>query len=252
MSALGRFIAANRRLCEAIDRRFPTFGRYPDSWKALEARIDASVDSGVGRVLELGGADRPMLEKNPAYEYVGLDIEEQPRCHEVYDRFLVQSVERPIDPEGTGFDLIVSKTLLEHVPDNDASFGAMHAALRPGGVMHHMIPCRNHPYSWILRAIGPRMQKRVIRWLHPANAEITGFPTFFDHCSVKDLDELLAKKGFEAVDIAPFYVATDYFRFFVPLYVVVRSFEWAAERLGLSGFAALVVLSAKRPGAQPA
>jgi len=247
LSLLSRFVAANRRWCRAIDQRFPGFAHFDDSWVDLQQRLEESLESQPKRVLEVGGSWRPMLARGSGYELVGLDVDDSPKCPAAYDEYLLQSIEKRI--ETGGFDLIVSKTLLEHVPDNRASFESMHDALLVGGVMHHMIPCKNHPYSWILRLVGPRLQGVLLRALHSENADLTGYPTHFDHCSVAELRRLLDETGFELVDIRSYYAASDYFRFLVPLYLAERSFEKLCERMGWTRFAALVVLTARRRAA---
>ena len=46
--------------------------------------------------------------------------------------------------ERESFDLILSVAVLEHVDDLDASFDAMDALLRPGGLMLHQVDFRDH------------------------------------------------------------------------------------------------------------
>ena len=70
-------------------------------------------------MLEIGGIDRPLLERSSRFRYDGLDIEYREQCEDIYDNFYVQSTEKSIENK---YDLIISMTLLEHVRDNDASF----------------------------------------------------------------------------------------------------------------------------------
>ena len=67
-----------------------------------------------------------------------------------FDPALLQVIEGTGVEEATsllergGFDLIVSRAVLEHVSDVRASFDAMDALLRPGGLMAHKIDFRVH------------------------------------------------------------------------------------------------------------
>lgn len=54
----------------------------------------------------------------------------------------VEDAPRELEPES--FDLIVSVAVLEHVQDTDASFAAMDALLKPGGLMLHQVDLRDH------------------------------------------------------------------------------------------------------------
>jgi SAM-dependent methyltransferase len=223
---ISRFIFLNRRGATWLEARFP-FIFAADSYKLeLEKRIFNDLRQ---------------------YQYIGLDIESRPDCYAVYDKFIVQTIEKPVDLIA---DMIVSITLLEHVPDNVAAIRSMYLALRPGSSMHHYIPSKWHPYSIALRLIGHDMQKRLIALLRPAAVTITGYPAFFDHCDPNAMSRLLTHNGFVDIDIKAFYRASDYFAFFLPAYLMVALFENLCSALNMSFFASGFVLSARRPGAQ--
>jgi len=244
MSVLGRFVAGNRALSRAFGRRFPNFSETPSYHDELRRRIDASLEGCSGEVLEVGGIDRPFLSKGDRYRYVGMDIEEKPRCHEVYDRFVVQSVE---DRIGGEYDSVMSITLLEHVRDNARSIANIFDALRPGHETHHYIPGKGHPYALALRAVGSVWQRRLIRVLRPDSVEETGYPTFFDHCTARDMVRVFEDVGFEDVRVRIFYRANDYFAFFLPAFVAVTAFENICKALGWTYFASGFVISGRKP-----
>ena len=173
-----------------------------------------------------------------------MDIEEKPRCHDVYDRFIVQSVEDPIDGE---YDLVMSITLLEHVRDNASSIANIFAALRPERETHHYIPGKGHPYALALRAVGPRWQKRLINVLRPDAVEETGYPAFFDYCTAGDMTRVFEGVGFVDVRVKSFYRANDYFAFFFPAFVAVTAFENICQAFAWSYFASGFVISGRKP-----
>jgi len=244
MEILSRFVAANRAWCRAAERRFPRFFGFPSYQDELRRRIAANLAECTGEVLEIGGVDRPFLSRNGRYRYVGMDIEENPRCHDVYDRFVVQSVEEPIRGE---YDLVMSITLLEHVRDNASSIANIFDALRPGCETHHYVPGKGHPYALALRAVGPAWQKRLISALRSEAAEITGYPTFFDHCTRREMVQLFEDVGFEAVRVSTFYRANDYFAFFFPAFIAVTGFENLCRALDWGYFASGLVISGRKP-----
>jgi hypothetical protein len=133
------------------------------------------------------------------------------------------------------------------VPDNTASVRTMFEALRSGGVTHHYIPAKMHPYSICLRLVGPKWQKRLIPRLRPGSEGVTGYPAFFDHCSVGAMTRLFKQTGFVDIDVKPYYRANDYFAWFLPAYFVVSTLEnwWSAW--GMSWFASGFVISARKP-----
>lgn len=244
MSLIRSFVVLNRRICQALAERFPRIVNQENYHHMIRNRIAADLPDTPGDVLEVGGIDRPLLTKNSGFTYDGMDIEEKEECLRIYDHFIVQSIEEPIERR---YGMIVSMTLLEHVRDNRASIRNIFDALIPGGTTHHYAPSAHHPYSLCLRAVGPSLQKTLIRLLRPAAVGETGYPAFFDHCSVKRMRELFVESGFQEIDVVAFYDANDYFAFFVPAWIAVVFFELACKRLGWSYFASGFVISARKP-----
>lgn len=240
-----RFISFNKKISRSIKARCPKLFVGDNSHEELGQRIWADIAALPAKsVLECGGIDRPLLRKQDVSEYIGLDIESRPACYEVYHKFIVQSVEQPIDVR---VDMVISTTLMEHVPDTSAAFKAVHGALRPGGTTHHYIPCKWHPYSIALRLVGWRMQRYLINLLRPEAAGVSGYRTFFDNCSPGGLRRAMLQAGFADINIKPYYRAADYFEMLVPVYVLVGLFETMCEKFNFSFFAAGVVLSGRKP-----
>lgn len=235
---ISKFVQFNKRLAYACERRWPHVFGGDNCTQELMLRIGNDIERRKPRrILECGGIDRPLLQKSDGYTYIGLDIEDKPGCYAIYDEFLVQSVE---DPIGTQADMAISITLLEHVRNNRASIRQIHAALAPNGTTHHYVPSKYHPYSLILRLVGPTLQKKLIGLLRPEAAAVTGYPAFFDHCSPHEMQRLFEAAGFVDVDIRVFYRANDYFDFFFPAYLLITAFENACRlfrwRFWCSGF----------------
>ncbi len=240
-----RFVRFNRHLSHALARKFPGTFSAKSYGQVLKERIKADLAQRSGvTVLEVGGIDRPLLKKNPAFRYHGMDIESKERCFELYDEFLVQSIEKAIAAK---YQMIISTTLLEHVPNNAAAVQDMYQGLTPGGVMHHFIPSKNHPYSICLRLVGPRLQQTLIRYLRPDSVATTGYPAFFNHCSPREMEDLFQRAGFVEIHLQHFYRANDYFAFFVPLYVLITLYENICKYFDLRALCSGFIISAKHP-----
>lgn len=244
---LRSIVSANRKCANWLERKFPAIFVGPSYADELQRRISASIQNEKPAViLEVGGIDRPLISKSTGYTYVGLDIEERPDCYRVYDQFIVQSIE---DPVNVAAGMVISTTLLEHVPNNTAAVRSMFDVLHPGGVTHHYVPSKWHPYSIGLRLVGPTLQKRLIAVLRPDAMAITGYPAFFDHCSVAGMRGLMARQGFVDIEVKPYYRASDYFAFLLPAYVSVALFENFCSAVDWKFFASGFVISARKPGA---
>lgn len=244
---LRKFVSVNRAGAAWLERTFPRVFLAPSYKHELESRIEGDIAAlRPSTILEVGGIDRPLLTKSPDYRYVGLDIDEQPDCYRVYDTFIVQTIEENVDIQA---DMVISITLLEHVPNNVLAIRSIYHALKAGGATHHYVPSKWHPYSVILRIVGPKLQVKLIAALRPDAADVTGYPAFFDHCSVSGMRSLMRKQGFVDVDVKPFYRASDYFAFFLPAYLAVTIFENVCAAINWNVFASGFVISARKPAA---
>ena len=247
MKLVREFVSFNRAASAWVSRRFPrAFANPQPTYRAvLMDRVTREIkDKRPAVLLEVGGVDRPLLSRSTDYEFIGLDIDERPECASLYDRFVVQSVEDPLPGR---VDMIISFTLLEHVPDNTAAIKAMYRGLNAGGSIHHYVPSGLHPYSLALRAIGARLQRRLIPMLRPGAEDVTGYPAYFDLCTPRAMTEALVAVGFAEIDLQPFYRANDYFAFFTPAFIVITLYENVCRRLGLRALASGFVVSARKP-----
>ncbi len=241
---LEKFVSLNVKQTKVFDRRFPHFVHKNSYIDELLSLINGFINKRqLNYVLEIGGIDRPLLKKSKRIEYDGMDIEYKDRCKEFYDHFQVQSIEEPIS--GT-YDLIVSTALLEHVQDNTLSFAHMHKALRTGGYIIHYAPSKYHPYSLILRFSGPKIQKWLIKTFRPWAEQTTGYPVFFDKCSPKEIKRISKNIGFRQIQIIPFFRANDYFRFFIPAYILVTLWENICRRLKWEQFCSGFIIVANK------
>lgn len=245
MNYIKLFVSSNRKICRVLENKFPKFFGAPRSYYRDQLDlISEKIHKGNKlRILEIGGVDRPLLSRSKNYFYAGMDIDDKPSCYECYDNFLVQSVEDNILDR---FDLIISTTLLEHVPNNTRSMQSMYGGLNVGGWMVHYIPSKYHFYSLLLRLVGPKIQKVLIKYLRPEAIAVTGYPAFFDHCSPNQMKNLCIECGFQNIETIPYYKATDYFAFFIPAYLFVSIFENFFEYFGVSLFASGFIITAQK------
>lgn len=242
---LSRFIRLNRQASSFLARQMSGIFGGVDCYKPL---VDQITDGLASRhnpvVIEVGGVDRPILKKASTFTYVGVDIDYKDRCDSVYDGFITQSIEDPLSEQG---DLIISNTLLEHVPDNNRAIASIFGALRCGGETHHYMPSKWHPYSVLLRIIGPKLQVRMIALLRSEASDVSGYPAYFSHCSPAAMKSLFERHGFVEVEVKCFYRANDYFAFFTPAYIFVSLYENFCSVFGLRFLSSGFVISAVRP-----
>ena len=109
----------------------PIFARHAPSGRVLD------VGAGTGEILAR------LAERFAHARFVGVDLEEahlaraRKRCAEFGDRVRFQRGDALALPFADGeFDLVVSRHLLQAVPDALRALGEMSRALRPGGRLH--------------------------------------------------------------------------------------------------------------------
>lgn len=225
---LEKFVLYNMELTRSFDRRFPIFTSRESFIDILQSTIHSLIaQNKFSHILEVGGTDRPLLKRSEKFEYDCIDIEHKGSCEELYDHFFIQSIEEPIPKS---YDMIFSISLLEHVKNNTLSFTQMYKALNKKGYIVHYTPSKLHPYSMILRSIGVNLQRKLIRALRPWAKDTTGYPAYFDKCSPGELKKVTQNLGFQQIEITPFYRANNYFRFFLPAYILVTLWENICKR----------------------
>lgn len=246
MSFFRRFARVNINFCMAVERRFPRlFASKLASTTYLPDMISmlAPYLQNGGRILEVGGIDRPLIEKGDGYVFAGLDIEEKESCYEVYDEFSVQSVELPIEDQ---YDVIYSVTVLEHVPQNAAAARNMYAAQMLGGVSIHYVPCMSHPYGLLLRVVGHRWQQKLLSLIAEGERPMGGYPTFFDRCTPSRMEENFRRAGYDHIQVFPYYSPTPYFRALFPVHFLMVGYMHLCRLLGLRELCSGFLLVARR------
>lgn len=244
MGLIKGFININRLLSRRIVKSLPhlaTGGDYKGNvLKVIEGFIKSKDHCSI---LEAGGIDRPLLKRSQAISYTGLDIEYREQCREIYDNFIVQSIEERLPDK---YDIICSFTLLEHVRDNRQAISAMYNALVQGGLMVHYVPCGLHPYALIIRLLGPRLSVALLRRFHPDVIGQSGYPSYFDHCTCCAMRRLCREAGFTNITFSFYYRANFYFEVFSPAFLVVTLWEDICRLLGLTTFCSGFVITAQR------
>ena len=221
---LKSFIKLNKDICKRLSMAYPNiFGGDVSTHKFRTLLYKHLEKYQKPTVLECGGANRPFLPLNDAYELHGIDIDDSRSCVKNYDQYFCTSVENRINDHQ--YELIYSITLLEHVKNNTLSIENMSLVLKDNGVQLHYIPNKYHLYAIILQILGHNLQRKLIGSLRPEAKEVSGYKAYFNLCSPQKMKKEFEKSCGQRVKIYCFYRANEYFSFFVPFYVTVTLFE---------------------------
>jgi hypothetical protein len=232
------FIQFNRRITALLVKRLSTFFEPIDDYELFFKNIITS--QRFRRVVEIGGASRPLFDKCELDSYTGVDIDSSFCWSKIYTHYYNQSCEERL-PDHVKGDLVVSKYVLEHVFDNKKTFLNLKRLTAQGGVSVHLLPLGFHPFSLANRLIGNHVARKLIPILRPGTETITGYPAFYHLCNCVQLERSLRELDLK-FKVKYFYGAEDYFGFFAPLGISIHIFNRVCSLLRLKIFASNAVL----------
>lgn len=250
VAVVRRFIDANR----ALSRRVAL--ALPQTRPNLSALYDASVarlanDLSGGTVVDAGGGRScsfaPLLAGNRSFRLVAVDVSAQELAlNRDVDETRVADIGRAL-PFGQGeVDLLVSKTVLEHVTEPERFFAEAGRVVKSGGGTVHLLPCRYAPFAVIARVLPFGLAKAILHFVNPHSAGVVEFPVFYNRCTPRELRRLLVKNGFRDVRTVVGYYQSDYYEAFFPAFILSVAYELVVRALGLESLGAYVVVSAVR------
>lgn len=143
-------------------------------------------------------------------------------------------------------DLLVSRVVLEHVDGVPAAISHMHRVLKPGGRTIHFVPGRFATFAIAARVLPFKPVLRLLHFAIPASAGIVEFDVHYDHTDPVALERLFREAGFRDVKVTWTSAQADYFKPFLPAFVVVALYQTFVRVLGLRRLAAYVVVDARR------
>jgi SAM-dependent methyltransferase len=255
MSLFASFIVANKRLSRATEDRLPAmFKRH--IYALYNRQVAELLNRRSGQVvLDVGGGKEcpflPYVEAPRVHLIIALDLSEaELRRNDRLDCKIVADAAAHGFPLRDGSaDLVVSRSVVEHVRDNAAFFGNCARVLRSGGVMVHAFPGRFAPFALLNRALPNRLSRRLVGYLHPEWLEEDnyGFLAFYHRCYFSGVQDLLERNGFENARFSLLYYQSVYFDFFFPLFVLMLGYDLIASMLGIRNLASGIIVTAERP-----
>lgn len=251
-SAARAFIALNVRLSRALERRFGLASDKP-FWVEFEqsaARLVRALPDGA-TVVDVGGGRRCVyasaVPPGRDVRLVAVDVsaEELALNTDVAEKH-VADVSQGLPFPDASVDLVLSRTVLEHVPDVGAAVGHMARVLRPGGVALSFLPGRYSLFAIAARLLpfGPAL--RFIHWALPASRGQIEFEVHYDRCHPQALERTFREAGFRHVAVSQCWAQQGYFEWFLPLYLAHAAYEWVVRSLNARRLAAYMIVRAER------
>jgi 2-polyprenyl-6-hydroxyphenyl methylase/3-demethylubiquinone-9 3-methyltransferase len=229
MPFLESFIAANRRLSEALDRLLPSVLRV-DGNKTFIAEYIPRASSPGSIVYDLGGGSRPFVDaktkRRLGLTVVGIDVSADELAAApagVYDRQVSADLCSFI---GSGdADCVICQAVLEHVPDGAGAMRAIATTLKPGARAYIFAPSRNAAFARMNLLLPQDFKQRMLYRLFPEKAEgHDGFRAYYDRCTPRDVEALALANGL-VVEERRLFWTSSYFFVFAPAYLTWRAIQ---------------------------
>jgi SAM-dependent methyltransferase len=252
---LRSFFALNRRASQWVARRLPhaqddLFARYEEAVVAAmnERPGQVVIDVGGGKTCPFTARRRPAL----GTRVFGVDVDrgEIARNREV-DAATIGDASRGLPFADRSVDVIASRMVIEHLPDLEPFVADAVRVLRPGGRFIHLFPSRYAPFAVLNRIVPQTLAKRILYFFQRGSPFFPegncGFRAFYRDCHDSAFRAILARHGFELVEVRPGYYQSFYFDFFLPLYLLSAAYELLVRGLGLRDLAAYLLVVARKP-----
>ena len=213
-----------------IDTYFPPSTHL---YRRLKAYIRAMVGHDA-HVLEVGcGREAPLLRRIA------------PKVAAAYGMDLM-----PLDAVGSGldlrsmsvtdmraflnesFDLVYSRSVMEHVEEPARAFAEIHRVLRPGGHYIFLTPNKHDYASITARFVPNRLHGRIVNFL-TGRAERDIFPTFYRANTKHDISQMAQEAGFTITSFDYLSQYPHYLSFSRPLFWVGCQYERMIARTNL-------------------
>jgi SAM-dependent methyltransferase len=225
-----RFVAANKRFCRAhLQPRL-----YPVShMAALEQWYSArSPEVPGGAMLEFGCGHTFRLSRLLAGRYgrtFGSDLDPVDAADVpdgvVFRQCAIDSI--PFDDEQ--FDVVLIRSVLEHVDDPERTFAELARVTKPGGRVLIYLPNKWDYVSVVARVSGP-LKKWLLRTV--VRPRWDDYPVRYRCNTRRAIRRLAAQSGFTVDHFMPLPSQPSYLAFFVPFYVVGAIYQFVISITG--------------------
>lgn len=187
-------------LAEKIQQKYFKSSDHP--YRIYERRIGEMLKPGQ-TLMDAGcGYTAPLLQifKGKAGRLVGVDLVEFRRSEKTEGIDLIRSDLAKIDLPSGSVDLIVSRSVLEHIKDIKPVYVEMNRLLKPGGHFFFLVPNLHDYVSLISWMVPNGLHSWIVAKAEGRDPKDT-FPAFYKSNTKASTSRLAAETGFEFVSI---------------------------------------------------
>ena len=242
---LKAFLQCNARWSNWIEARLPS--TFVTQLKTAHEDLARDAIGKLGVVLDVGaGFMSPFARKTHLAFVVGIDIdpEQIARNRDIDAGLVATAYQLPIRADAV--DIVVTRTLIEHLSDTDAFMHEVARVLKPGGQAIHLFPGRFAPFAILNRILPESIKRRLLLLIFPASGGILGFPAFYHRCTEPRMRQLLGDAGFDVLESRCYYYQSLYYKALFPLYLFSLVYDLIVWALDIKVLASQILILAKR------
>lgn len=246
------FFNLNIAICKWIESKLPADFRRSLLYKhelicagfLNDGPNRAALDIGGGHLCPYAHRRDPALDSH----VISLDILlDQVKQNELADSKIVGDACGLLPIAADSVDIVTSRSVLEHLYDNDSFIEESHRVLRPGGHSVHVFPCKWAPFAIINRILPNKLASWLVHAIYPNWQAVCGFRVFYRNCDHDNMARVFRSYGFEVEDVHLRYYQSIYFRFFVPFYMISVLYDLALWKLDFKQLACQIIIVARKP-----
>jgi SAM-dependent methyltransferase len=245
-----RFIDLNVTASTATERRL-RLATDKTLWQSFERaarQAIAGLPDGA-KIVDLGGGRRCVYHHalRPELDLIAVDVSaEELALNPHATQTVVADVSHDLPLPPASVDLLLSRAVLEHVPDVRAAARHMARALKPGSQTMHLLPGRYSLFGMAARVLPFKPLLMVLHRVMPKTIDQVEFDVFYDQGWPDAIEQAFTEAGFRDVTVEVTWAQPGYFEAIYPLFLLHALYERVLRTLGLRRMAAYMVVSATR------
>ncbi len=199
-------------------------------YRIFESRVASTLKAG-DTLLDAGcGRTAPVLSKyrGIAGRLIGVDLVDPKDVTGAIEYFKADLAALPLPDESV--DLIISRSVFEHLVDPDSVYREAERVLKPGGKLIFLTANLWDYATLIARMVPNRLHSKVVKAVEGRPEEDT-FPTAYKTNSAGDIRRLAEQSGLQVRSIEYLNQYPNYFMFNAALFMVGVGYERLTSRL---------------------
>jgi SAM-dependent methyltransferase len=251
MSLLSWWNRWNSRFCDWVEERLPA--SFTRSLLYLHERtVSEAMNARSGlHILDVGGGAKAPFASHRipslATWIIGTDIlEDQMRENGVVDARVVADACRGLPFHDESLDMVITRSVMEHLPDNQRFLNECRRVLRRGGLAFCVMPSRRAPFALLNRVMPEKLKRALLFTFFPQWRDDCGFPALYDRCAWPDMPNAFKAAGFTIERIELRYYQSVYFKFLVPLFLLSVFYDFVLWGLSARRLCSQMFIVARR------